>query len=222
MSNNNSHYSTESKSTDEVLLENINYWKEVHKEIDTILKDIRGLILLTHNSIEFTDIVDFLKKVRPGEFLNILYISLTRSYDFMTLILQRKPLDEKRIFFIDCVSGYAFPEEEQKDDCLYHKPPYNLEELKKIINFGIEKAEPEIIIIDSLSQFINFSKPTEQEINELYKFLNSIKEDTLNVIQNTFILLYDTRLGTMQNLPKLSTDLILKIEVVKEEARWKD
>jgi len=218
----NNNYSMKSRNTEETLMENINYWKEVHKEIDDILKNLRGLVLLTHSSMEFVDIVDFLNKVRPGQFLNVLYISLVRSYDFMTLVLQRNPLDQKRIFFIDCVSGYAFPEEEQKDDCLYHKPPYNLTELKEIIKFGIEKSEPEIIIIDSLSQFINFSKPTEQEINDLYKFLKSVKEDTLNVIQNTFILLYDTRLGTMQHLPKLSTDLILKIEVIKEEARWID
>lgn len=220
----NNNYSTKlkSKNTDKTLMESINYWKEVHKEIDDILKDLRGLILLAHNSIEFADIVDFLNKVRPGQFLNVLYISLTRSYDFMTLIMQRKPLNQKRMFFIDCVSGYAFPEEEQKDDCLYHKPPYNMGELKKIIEYGIEKAEPEIIIVDSLSQIINFSKPTKQEIDDLYKFLKLIKEDTLNVIQNTVILLYDTRMSTMQNLPKFSTDLILKIEVIKEEARWID
>lgn len=218
----NNNYSIQSKKSDETLMENISYWKEVHKEIDDILKNLRGLILLIHDSMEFVDIVDFLKKVRPGQFINILYISLVRTYDFMTLVLQRNPLPDKRIFFIDCVSGYTFPEEEQKDDCLYHKPPYNLRELKEIITFGIEKAQPEIIIIDTLSQFINFSKPTEQEINDLYEFLNSIKEDTLNVIQNTFIMIYDTRMRTMQHLPKFLTDLILKIEVVKDEARWID
>ncbi len=52
--------SMELKNTEEPLLENINYWKEVHNEISEILKNLRGIILLTHNSIEFTDIVDFL------------------------------------------------------------------------------------------------------------------------------------------------------------------
>ena len=217
----NNDYLTKSKNTDdETLVENINYWKEVHKEIDDILKGMKGIILVTHNSIEFVDIVDFLAKIRPGQFLNILYISLIRSYDFMTLVLQRKPLDEKRIFFIDCVSGYAFPEEEKKDDCLYHKPPHSLKEMKDIITFGVEKANPEVVIIDSLSQFINFSKPTEGEIADLYSFLQSLRQDSLSVLQNTFILLYDSKMGTMQNLPKISTDLILKIEVIKEEARW--
>ena len=218
----NNNHPTERKTKEETLLESINYWKEAHKEIHEILKDFRGIMLLTHNSIEFTDIVDFLNKVRPGKFLNILYISLIRSYDYMTVVLLKKELENKRIFFIDCVSGYAFPSEEEIDDCIYHKPPHTLREMKELITFGIKKANPEIIVIDPLSQFINFSQPTESEINDLYKFLQSLREETLGIIQNTFILLYDNKMRTMQRLPKISSDLILKVEVVKEEARWKD
>jgi hypothetical protein len=140
----------------------------------------------------------------------------------MTVVLLRKPLENKRIFFIDCVSGYAFSSEEEIDDCIYHEPPHTLKEIKELITFGIKKANPEIIVIDPLSQFINFSQPTESEINDLYKFLQSLKEDTLGIMQNTFILLYDSKMRTMQHLPKISADLILKVEVVKEEARWKD
>ncbi len=213
--------SLENKTAEDTLLEYTNYWKEAHKEIHEILQDFKGIMLLTHNSIEFTDIVDFLNKVRPGKFLNLLYISLIRSYDYMTVVLLRKQLENKRIFFIDCVSGYAFPSEKEIDDCIYHKPPHTLNEMKELISFGIKKANPEIIVIDPLSQFINFSQPTEGEINDLYNFLKSLK-DTLGIMQNTFILLYDSKLRTMQHLPKISADLILKIEVVKEEARWKD
>jgi len=208
------------KFEDEIIY--INYWKEIQKEISAILKDLHGIILLTHNSIEFTDIIDILNKTKPDHLANILYISLVRSYDFMRLALNRKPLENKKIFFIDCVSGYAFPQEDKVDECVYHKPPFNLEEMKQIITFGIEKSGPDIIVIDSLSQFINFSRPTEHEMNELYKFLHSLRTSSLNIIQNTFILLYDTKLGVLQNLPKFSTDLILKIEILKEEPRWKD
>ena len=124
------------------------------------------------------------------------------------------PLIQKKISFIDCVSGFAFPIEDNIDDCFYHKPPSNLEEIKKIIKFGIEKSNPDIIVLDSLSQFINFSKPTEDELNDLYNFLQIIREDTVNVIQNTFILLYDNKLGVMQKLPKMYTDMILKLEIL--------
>jgi len=137
----------------------------------------------------------------------------------MKLALDKKPLELKKVYFIDCVSGFAFPPEDNVDDCFYHKPPQNLEELKDIINYGIEKCNPDIIILDSLSQFINFSKPTEQELIELYKFLKLLRGSVLNFIQNTFILLYDNRMGMMRYLPKIHTDLILNIEISKEDLR---
>lgn len=200
---------------------NINYWKEIDKELSGTLKDLNGIVLLSHNSIEFSDIIDFLNKTRPDHFLNVLYISLTRSYNYMKAALDQKPLDQKKMSFIDCVSGFAFPLEDNVDECFYHRPPSNLEEIKKIIKFGIEKSNPDIIVFDSLSQFINFSKPTESELNDLYNFLRTLREETVNVIQNTFILLYDNKLGVMQNLPKTFTDMILKVEISKEEPRWK-
>jgi len=214
--------SLENKTIKDDEIISINYWKEVHKEISEILNNLRGIVIITHNSIEFPEIVDLLNKTKRNHFQNVLYISLVRSYDFMRLALNKKPIDNKKITFIDCVSGYAFPHEDNIDDCIYHKPPQNLEEMKQIISFGIEKCNPDIIVIDSLSQFINFSKPTENEISDLYKFLRSLKTGSINIIQDTFILLYDTRLSVMQNLPKLYTDLILKIEIIKEEPRWKD
>ena len=206
----------------EKTISNINYWKEIDNEIPDLLKDLKGIVLLTHNSIEFTDVIDLLNKTRPDHFANILYISLIRSYDYIKVALDQKPLDDKRIFFIDCVSGFAFPSEDKVDECMYHKPPENLEQMKEIIKFGIEKTNPDIIVIDSLSQFINFSKPTNDELDDLYDFFRLLREDTLNIIQDTFILLYDNRMGMMQNLPKFSTDLILNVEVLKEEPRWRD
>ena len=197
-----------------------NCWKEIQNEIPDILEELSGIVLLTHNSLEFTDIIDFLNKIKPNHFSNLLYISLIRSHNYMQLVLEKKPLEQKMIFFIDCVSGFAFPPEDNVDDCMYHKPPQALEELKDIITFGIEKCNPDIIVIDSLTQFINFSKPTESEISKLYEFLHSIRGNVLNIIQDTFILLYDSKMSIMQNLPRAHTDLILKIEMVKEEPRW--
>jgi hypothetical protein len=196
-----------------------NYWKEIQNEIPHILKKLNGVVLVTHNSIEFIDIIDFLDKIKPENFSNVLYISLIRSYNYVKLAIDKKPLKLKRMFFIDCVSGFAFPPEDNIDDCLYHKPPKNLEELKDIINYGIEKCNPDIIILDSLSQFINFSKPTDQELTELYKFLKLLRENVLNFTQNIFILLYDNKMGMLHNLPKIHTDLILNIEISKEDLR---
>ena len=201
---------------------NINYWKEIHKEISEILKNLSGIVIIAHNSIEFPEVIDLINKIKKDKTLNVLYISLIRSYDFMRLALENKPFQKKNVTFIDCVSGYAFSDEENLDNCYYSKPPQNLDQMKEIINFGVKKCNPDIVIIDSMSQFINFLGPTEHEINEFYKFLHSLRTRSLNIIQDTFILFYDTKVGVMQNLPKFSINTILKVEILKEQLRWKD
>ena len=200
----------------------INFWKEIQYDINNTLKDLKGIILLAHNSIEFVDIISLLNKTKTEHFTSILYISLVRTYDFLKLALNQKPLDNKRIFFIDCVSGFAFPEEDKIDDALYHEPPSDLNQMKELVKFGIDKTGPDIVVIDSLTQFMDFSMPTDYNLNNLHKFLQSLKSDFLNINQDTFILLYDSRMSFMQNLPKLSVDQIFKVEILKEKPRWKD
>ena len=200
----------------------INFWKEIHKEILSTLEEVSGIVLITHNSIQFPDIIDILNVTRPNQRITVLYISLTRSYEFMKSALNQKKLLEKQLYFIDCVSGYAFSKDDNIDDCIYHKPPSNLNEMRKIINLGIQKSNPDIIVIDSISQFINFSRPTETKATDLFQFLRTIRETGLNIVQDTYMLFYDNQMDMMINLPKMHTDLILKIEVSKEEAAWKD
>ena len=53
----------------------INYWKELRKEINETIGNLHGIVLLTHNSVEFSDIVDFLNKVRKDEQLTLIYLS---------------------------------------------------------------------------------------------------------------------------------------------------
>ena len=201
---------------------NINFWKEVQYEMNNILKELKGIVLLAHNSIEFVDIIDLLNKIKTERSTTILYISLVRTYDFLKLALDQKPLKNKRIFFIDCVSGSAFTEEKAIDDALYYDPPSNLIEMKELVKFGIEKTDPDIVVIDSLTQFMDFSMPTEYNLSDLHKFLRALKSEYLNINQDTFILLYDSGMSFMQNLPKLSLDQILKVEILKEEPWWRD
>ena len=122
---------------------------------------------------------------------------------------------------VDCVSGFVI---ELKDtiDCIYRKPPHNLEEMKDLIIKNIHITNPNIIVVDSLSQFINFSTPKDNEIRELYKFLKSIREDAIGITNDTIILLYDDKMGSMKKLPTLFTDLILRLEVIREQVEWRD
>jgi hypothetical protein len=196
----------------------INYWKEMRKEIDRIINDLHGLVLLTHNSIEFSDVIDFLNKVKKDEQSTVLYISLINSYEHIKKTLEEKPLPNKKLFVVDCVSGFLI-EIQDSINCIYRKPPRNLNEMKELIIKTLHMTNPNIIVVDSLSQFINFSRPKEKHIYDLYRFLKSIKEDVLGLSCNTIILLYDDKTGLMKELPTLSTDIVLKLEIIKEDAQ---
>ncbi|OYT28324.1 hypothetical protein B6U98_05225 [Thermoplasmatales archaeon ex4572_165] len=200
---------------------NVNYWKEVRNEFHKILENLSGIVLLTHNSIEFPEIVDIIEQIKPDKQLTILYLSLIRTYDYMDLVLSSRQLNNKRFVFIDCPSSYAFTSDDDTNECMYRKMPNNLQSMIDLIRQGVDKANPDIVIIDPITQFINFTRPTGTDLNNLYNFLKSLR-DSINVFQDTFILLYDTKMNIMQQLPKLSTDLILKVEVIKGTPPWKD
>jgi hypothetical protein len=199
----------------------VNYWKEMRKEIKETIGNIRGVVLLTHNSVEFSDIVDFLNNIRRGKHLTVLYISLINSYSHIKNTIVEKPLESKKLFVVDCVTSFV-TKHQDTTDCVYRKPPQNLGEMKELIMENIDWANPNIIVVDSLSQFINFSMPRDDEIHDLYKFLKSIKEDAMGITRDAIILIYDNKTGLMKKLPTLFTDLILKLEVIKEEYGWED
>jgi hypothetical protein len=194
----------------------VNYWKELRKEINETIGNIHGIVLLTHNSVEFSDIVDFLNNVCRGKHRTVLYISLINSYSHIKNTIAEKPLESKTLFVVDCVSSFVI-EHRDTTDCVYRNPPRDLGELKELIIENINLINPNIIVVDSLSQFINFSMQRDDETRNLYKFLKSIKEDAMGITRDAIILIYDDKTGLMKKLPTLFTDLILKLEVIKEE-----
>ena len=206
---------------EELKVVQVNYWKEIRKEINKTLESLHGLVLLTHNSIEFSDLIDFLNNLRRNQQATVLYISLINSYNHIKHTLQTHPLYSKKLYVVDCVSGFVL-ELTDTIDCVYRKPPQNLEEMKNLIMKNIHWSNPNIIVVDSISQFINFTVPTEAELHNLYAFLRSIKEDALGITRDAIILLYDDRMGSMKKLPTMFTDAIMKLEVIKEKPEWKD
>jgi archaellum biogenesis ATPase FlaH len=91
-----------------------------------------------------------------------------------------------------------------------------LTQMKEILKFGIEKCNPDIIILDSLSQFVNFSQSSDKELRDLSLFLQTLRNDVLNIHQKTVLLLYDTKLGSPRIHPDITIDMMLKIEVIKK------
>jgi hypothetical protein len=206
---------------EELMIVQVNYWKEIRKEINRTFESLHGLVLLTHNSIEFSDIIDFLNDLRRNQETTVLYISLISSYSHIKQILQIHPLPSKKLFVVDCVSGFLL-ELQDSVQCVYRKPPYNLDEMKNLIMKNIQWSNPNIIVVDSISQFINFTTPTDEELHNLIIFLKSIKEDALGITRDVIILLYDDKIGLMKKLPTMFTDVIMKLEVIKEKPEWKD
>jgi len=199
----------------------VNYWKEIRKELNETFEHLHGLVLLTHNSIEFSDLVDFLKNICRNQETTVLYISLINSYDRIKQTLQTNPLPTKKLFVVDCVSGFLIEIQDQTQ-CAYRKPPQNLEEMKNLIMKNIQWSNPNIIVVDSISQFINFTTPTDKELHDLYAFLQSMKVDTLGITREVIILVYNDRMGSMKKLPTMFTDVIMKLEVIKDKPEWKD
>jgi archaellum biogenesis ATPase FlaH len=206
---------------EELMIVQVNYWKEIRKEINRTFESLHGLVLLTHNSIEFSDIIDFLNDLRRNQETTVLYISLISSYNHIKQILQIHPLPSKKLFVVDCVSGFLL-ELQDSVQCVYRKPPSNLDEMKNLIMKNIQWSNPNIIVVDSISQFINFTTPTDEELHNLIIFLKSIKEDALGITRDVIILLYDDKIGLMKKLPTMFTDVIMKLEVIKEKPEWKD
>lgn len=197
----------------------VNYWKRMLKETEKVIGGLHGLVLLSHNSIEFSDVVDFLNKVRKDKQSTVLYISLINSYKHIKKTLEKHPLHSKKLFVVDCVSGFVI-EVRDTHDCIYRKPPYNLEQMKKMLMMNIERVNPNIVVIDSLSQFINLSMPREDELNEFYRFLRDIKQKVLGLSEDVIILLYNDKVGLLRALPVMTLDLVLKLEVIRDKVKW--
>jgi hypothetical protein len=198
----------------------VHYWKKMLNEANEVIGKLHGIVLLIHNSVDFSDIINFLNRIRHDEQLLILYISFTNSYNYIKETIEKYPLESKKLFVIDCVSGF-FIESNDTVDCCYRKPPINLEELKTLLMKNIGEKNPNIVVVDSMSHFINFSTPNEKELEEFYKFLHSVKEDIWGLKEDCIIFLYDDKVGQLQSLPTMSVDLILKLEAIRDVPRWK-
>jgi predicted secreted acid phosphatase len=186
----------------------VNYWKSVNNEIKRILLDFWNTFLLIHDSLDFADIVGFINKIpNPGK---IMYISLTKSNDSMKPHLKEL---KSKIFIIDCVSSMIF-EKKGTQDCQFEPTPSSLNEMMELIEKYILVVKPDLIVIDSFSQFIDFSSVSMRKGKELYEFLDQLKNKYARTPYR-FILLYDNVLSKeLVNLPFTSVDVILKYEII--------
>jgi len=97
----------------------VNYWKEIRKEINKTFEPLHSSTSLTNDSIKFSGLIDFLKNLRRNQQITILYVALINSYDHVKQSLQTNLLSSKKLFVGDYV---------------YRKPPYFVNEMKNLLN----------------------------------------------------------------------------------------
>jgi len=212
----------------------INYWRNItNRELDKILEEAKGLIFLIYNTAEINDIVGFLKRFRPKEDIDILYISLVRSYYHIKMTLEEENLERKRLFILDCVTSMITDVDEKitftggkNIEGIFRKPPSDFDKLKGTIEEGLSLLKSigisaDMIVVDSISQFINLSFPTEHQIKNFYRFLDETKKDILGIMHDTMVILYNDRVGRLRYLPKLHADHIIRMDVIREEPEWR-
>ena len=191
----------------------VNYWKETRKDLKKVLSEPWKTLLLFHNSKEVKEIVDFIKKLSGAK--KILYISLTKTDNAIRPYFDDM---ETSLFIVDCVSGGVF-EKKNTRTSFYENPPSTIDEMSRLNDKYITELYPDYIILDSLSQFIDFSTTTPKNTQNLYDFLNTLKNTRTTC---KFVLLYmDTSSKSVAFVPSYDVDIILKMEVISDKVYWK-
>lgn len=192
-----------------------NYWKEVRKELPGLTRELPNVLLLIHNSAEFEQMVDFINFLPDSSM--VLYVSLTKTYESL------KPffgLSKQELFIVDCVSQLLLIKE-PGPHCLYARPPGSLPEIIDLVSAACKSVKPHFIIIDSLSQFIDFSSFSDLP-SSVFDFYEQLKVLD-NKLYTKSILLYDeNRFMSLKNVPVYYFDMIMRMEVKEQKTLWQD
>lgn len=177
------------------------------------LNSINGskkVFLAVQKSPEFSETVKFLNTIDKSRYLNLLYITLVPSYIHIENTLLSKPLTSKNIFVADCVSKLLVNDLKDSFNVIFRNSPNNFEEMKKIILDAISFSKPQIIVLDSLSQFLNYSNLEASGLRKLFLFLQESFSDAKFVNIDKIILLFNEKLSSFKSnndLKKICRDM---------------
>ncbi len=192
----------------------VNYWSEVKKNIKDVLSLFWKTMLLIHNSEDFREIANFIKKLPDNN--KTVFITLRKtsgvSIEYFTEL-------KTKIYYVDCVSSMVF-EKENTESCFFEGPPLNLSELETLIDKYLDKFHPNTVIIDSLSHFINFASVSPSDNQKLSNFIAFLKDKKYRTTCK-FILIYEEiETNNLKFLPTLDIDLIIRLEVITDKIAW--
>jgi hypothetical protein len=191
----------------------VNYWVDKTASIQGFMKETKDVALVLHNSIEFADMTDFFN-VLPTD--KIVYLSMTKTYDSI------KPYASKlkaKIYVVDCVSSSLFAKEDTPD-CMYVKPVQSLGETVDVLKNVLPGRNGDYVIIDAVSQFINFSKVFQEDVS-MVEYLNELKSVLRRSLSKAVLLYDDNTKGRIKYVPRAFISQIIKMEVYKDKIDWR-
>jgi len=104
-----------------------------------------------------------------GKNHKIVYITLSKSYEFLSVLFKKNNLSTEKISFIDCVSSFI-KQPRKTTNAEFVEAPYDLDaicaSLKKII------SEDCMVIFDSLSTLMNYGMEVPVGAGVLNNFVN--------------------------------------------------
>lgn len=157
--------------TEEKDEEPIHCWMEAKNQLERLLLREWNILMLIHNSVEFPEIVGFINKLPYAR--KMAYITLNKTCNSVKPYFQRLYFRRMtKVSIVDCISKRIIKKEEIKG-CHLEDPPSNLKELAVLIDNYLTTINPDLVILDSLSKFIDFSSKDESQW--LFKFLNYLK-----------------------------------------------
>jgi KaiC/GvpD/RAD55 family RecA-like ATPase len=103
---------------------------------------------------------DILKQLMGGKGKSCLYVTINQPYNRMVKLLQKKGIDTKKVYFIDCITKESGGKKVENDNVFYLNSPSNLTDLNISLNEGINSIDGEkILFFDALSTLIIYNKP---------------------------------------------------------------
>ncbi|MBD3203344.1 hypothetical protein GF327_03560 [Candidatus Woesearchaeota archaeon] len=187
-------------------------WKEISFAIDQEIKNTKGNLLLIHKSLDFPSLLYFFFKNFEDQ--SKLYLSLLRSSDYILENINDQGYKTENMFLIDCVSSFLNKKAKPEKNLSHEDPPMYISELISLLEKYSREAR-DIVIIDSLSKFVDFSSSYRGNSNEFYKLIHFIRENMF-LSKSNIIFLYDEKQTHIRHIPKTHFNKILKIEAIEE------
>lgn len=188
----------------------IHYWQDVKRKIDDLMDYPPTISVGIHNSAEPKELLKFVKKLPKAR--RILYISLTKTYRSLYPHIK----NDRRFRVVDCVSPSVFGESHPPKGCVYMEMPLSIQELGSMITKAVKNEKADIVVLDSLTQFVDFSQKAMTP--EVYNLFNKLKERSRRSIK--FFLLYDDKRKGLRELPTYQADMIIRMQVETDKIQW--